>query len=146
MIFNQVCECNSTHIKYISKNTAFKRGDKFSPTAPMVHSVPLLWLGMVPILKEVMVYQHQVQPCITRMMWQVDVPLATDSTGNIFIADSTGFTIRQIDGKTGIIQTVAGHGTYGYSGDGGQATSATFKGPMGLEIDTVSDIQGLLTG
>jgi hypothetical protein len=42
--------------------------------------------------------------------------------------------IRQVD-KSGIITTVAGNGTPGYSGDGGQATSAQLLNPAGLATD-----------
>src|SRR5207253_8688976 len=47
-----------------------------------------------------------------------------DSSGNIFIADSGNQRIREVDAATGNIQTVAGNGTFGFSGDGGPATNA----------------------
>ena len=37
--------------------------------------------------------------------------------------------------SSGIISTVAGNGTYGLSGDGGAATDATLKNPLGLAVD-----------
>jgi sugar lactone lactonase YvrE len=46
-----------------------------------------------------------------------------DLTGNIYIADSGNYVIRMVD-TSGIIHTVAGNHTYGFSGDGGPATSA----------------------
>ncbi len=49
--------------------------------------------------------------------------VAVDSAGNIYIADSDNYRVRKVS-STGIITTVAGNGTRGYSGDGGQATSA----------------------
>lgn len=45
------------------------------------------------------------------------------TTGRIFIADSANYVIRMVD-TSGIIHTVAGNHTAGFSGDGGQATSA----------------------
>ncbi len=40
----------------------------------------------------------------------------------------------------GVISTIAGTGTASYSGDGGQATSATVKGPEGLAIDSSGNV------
>src|ERR1700734_3756538 len=55
---------------------------------------------------------------------QLNLPLglALDSSGNLYIADSTNQRIRKISG--GNITTVAGNGTGGFSGDGKAATSA----------------------
>lgn len=50
--------------------------------------------------------------------------LAIDSVGNIYFADFSDARIRKVSAATGQITTVAGNGTTGYSGDGGQATSA----------------------
>ncbi len=38
--------------------------------------------------------------------------------------------------STGIISTIAGTGTSSFSGDGGAATSATFKTPRGVALDS----------
>ena len=50
--------------------------------------------------------------------------LAVDGSGNVFIADAMNNVIRKVAAATGIITTVAGNGSFGYSGDGGPATSA----------------------
>ena len=55
--------------------------------------------------------------------------VAVDATGNLFIADSSNQRIRKV-GTNGIITTVAGNGTYGYSGDGGAATNAELSNPV----------------
>jgi len=63
-----------------------------------------------------------------------------DNYGNIIISDSYNQAIRKIDGTTGVITTIAGNGTPGYFGDGGQATNALLGGPFGLYIDKENDI------
>jgi len=55
-----------------------------------------------------------------------------DTLGNIFIADTDNSVIREVVAVTGTIQTIAGNGTYGFSGDGGTATSAELAHPLGL--------------
>ena len=52
-----------------------------------------------------------------------------DSAGNLFIADSGNNVIREVNLATGVITTVAGNGTGGYSGDNGQATAAELDQP-----------------
>ena len=47
-----------------------------------------------------------------------------DSQGNLYIADSNNYRIREVTGA-GIITTVAGTGAKGYGGDGGPAVNAT---------------------
>jgi len=59
--------------------------------------------------------------------------VAVDVAGNLFIADSGNNRIREV-GTNGIIATVAGNGTYGYSGDGGPATNAELDYPSGVAI------------
>src|SRR2546428_549661 len=55
--------------------------------------------------------------------------VAVDSAGNLFIVD--GLRIRQVS-SNGIITTVAGNGSPGYSGDGGPAIKAQLNHPQGL--------------
>lgn len=50
--------------------------------------------------------------------------VATDDTGNIFIADYNAATVRRVDHLTGIITNFAGNGLYPYSTDGVPATAA----------------------
>jgi trimeric autotransporter adhesin len=66
--------------------------------------------------------------------------LAFDSSGNLFIADSTENKVHRVDHKTGIITTIAGTGSYGYSGDGGPATQASLSGPFGVAVEGSSDL------
>ncbi|MBN8850687.1 MAG: gliding motility-associated C-terminal domain-containing protein [Sphingobacteriales bacterium] len=60
--------------------------------------------------------------------------VAFDHTGNIYIPDAGNGRIRKID-AAGIITTVAGKGTTGYSGDGGPATNAEFYGAWQVAFD-----------
>ncbi|HST25025.1 MAG TPA: PKD domain-containing protein [Gaiellaceae bacterium] len=60
--------------------------------------------------------------------------LALDADGSLYIADYANHRVRKLSG--GIITTVAGTGTPGYSGDGGQATSAQLQYPVGVAVDT----------
>jgi sugar lactone lactonase YvrE len=50
--------------------------------------------------------------------------LALLSSGDIYIPDNTAHRIRKVSGATGVITTIAGDGTMGYSGDGGLASAA----------------------
>ncbi len=58
------------------------------------------------------------------------------TVGNVYIADRSNHRIRKVTVATGIISTIAGTGTGSFSGDGGQATSATIKCPNGVAVDS----------
>ena len=58
--------------------------------------------------------------------------LATDTAGDIFIADSGNYMVRKYVKSTGLVNFFAGDGTYGYSGDGGPATSAELTNTYGV--------------
>ncbi|MBZ5538692.1 MAG: hypothetical protein LAO31_22320 [Acidobacteriia bacterium] len=60
--------------------------------------------------------------------------LAVDAGGNLYIADSGNYRIRKVT-PTGVISTVAGNGTRGFSGDGGPATSAQLGVANGVAVD-----------
>jgi len=66
--------------------------------------------------------------------------VAVDSAGNIYIADSGDYRVRKVTASTGKISTVAGDGTYGFSGDNGPATSAELYFPDGLAVDSSGNI------
>ncbi|HEV3511650.1 MAG TPA: hypothetical protein VGS05_08080 [Candidatus Sulfotelmatobacter sp.] len=59
--------------------------------------------------------------------------LATDGSGNLYIADGLNRRVRKVN-SGGIISTVAGNGQGGFSGDGGQATSAAIGNPKGVAV------------
>jgi sugar lactone lactonase YvrE len=61
--------------------------------------------------------------------------VAVDSSGNLFVVDYSANRVRKINYATGIITTVAGNGTAGYSGDGFAATGAQLNEPAGVAVD-----------
>jgi trimeric autotransporter adhesin len=65
--------------------------------------------------------------------------VTVDATGNLFIADSGNNVIRKV-GTNGIITTLAGNGSEGFSGDGGAATNASLWGPGGVAVDAAGDV------
>ena len=58
-----------------------------------------------------------------------------DSSGNLYIADQSNYRVRKVTVSTGVISTIAGDGTGGYTGDNGQATSAALNHPTGVALD-----------
>ena len=54
----------------------------------------------------------------------------------MYIGDTYNHRIRKVTVSTGIITTIAGTGTSSYSGDNCDATSATFKYPTAVSLDT----------
>lgn len=67
------------------------------------------------------------------------IGVAVDSAGNVFIADTGNSVIREVMASTGNIQTVAGNGVAGYSGDG-SATSVELNEPFGVSVDGSGNI------
>ena len=64
--------------------------------------------------------------------------VAVDSSGNLYIADTFNSRIREV--ANGVITTVVGNGTWGYSGDDGPATSAELAYPSGLAVDSAGNL------
>lgn len=74
---------------------------------------------------------------------QISLPwgLAVDPLSNcLYISDFNNYVVRKVDLTTGIISTVAGNGTYGYSGDGGPATLAQVAGITGVAVDASGNL------
>ncbi len=65
--------------------------------------------------------------------------IAFDSKGNIYFSEQNNNVVRKID-HAGIISTVAGNGTSGYSGDGGPAVTAQLSFPLGIAIDRADNL------
>jgi sugar lactone lactonase YvrE len=67
--------------------------------------------------------------------------VAVSANGRVlYIADTFNNVVRQVSLTTGIITTIAGDGTAGYSGDGGPATSAELSNPSGLAVDASGNV------
>jgi trimeric autotransporter adhesin len=64
--------------------------------------------------------------------------VAVDYAGNIYIADSGTNRIRKV--TNGVITTIAGNGTEGYSGDNGPAACAQLDQPGGVAVDSAGDV------
>jgi uncharacterized protein (TIGR03437 family) len=65
--------------------------------------------------------------------------LALDAAGNLYLAETLGYRIRKVS-TGGIITTVAGNGTTGFSGDNGPATSASIFAPEMVAVDGAGNI------
>jgi sugar lactone lactonase YvrE len=72
--------------------------------------------------------------------------VAVDKAGNVYIADTFNNRIRKVTASNGLIVTVAGTGTQGYSGDGGLATSAKLNQPYGIAVDSAGNLYVTDTG
>jgi uncharacterized protein (TIGR03437 family) len=65
--------------------------------------------------------------------------LAVDSSGNVYLGDSSNCRIRKVDTSQNTT-TIAGNGTCGYAGDGGAATAAQLNYPAGVAVDKSGNI------
>ena len=63
-----------------------------------------------------------------------------DPAGDIYISDSASQVIREVNGATGKISTLAGTGAAGGTGDGGPAASAALNVPVGLLSDEIGNL------
>ncbi len=65
--------------------------------------------------------------------------IALDDTGNLYITDLSDRRVRKVN-NLGIVTTIAGTGAYGYTGDGGPATAATFAAPIDVAVDHAGNL------
>lgn len=63
--------------------------------------------------------------------------VAIDPSGNVIVADNTSHRIRKIT-AAGVVTTIAGNGTAGYTN--GTGTAAQFKNPSGVDVDASGNI------
>ncbi len=65
--------------------------------------------------------------------------VAVDRSGNLYISDTDHHRVRKV-WNTGIITTLAGTGTAGFSGDGGPAAKAQLNLPYGVAVDASGNV------
>ncbi|HVU87412.1 MAG TPA: Ig-like domain repeat protein, partial [Pirellulales bacterium] len=77
---------------------------------------------------------------------QLNAPnaVAVDAAGDLFIADAGNDVIRKVDHATGIITTIAGTGTAGFSGDNGPAVDADLDFAYGIGSSFASPTPAVL--
>ena len=105
-----------------------------SPTdsnSPLVHNLPIIVLGNI-ITK--------LNDGIRFSRLRIYLYILKYASGNVFIADTYNHRIRKVNPKTGIITTVAGTASKGFSGDGGPATSAKLRYPFSVYVDARGNI------
>jgi sugar lactone lactonase YvrE len=68
------------------------------------------------------------------------VGIATDKIGNIYFVDRGNNRVRKINNGTGIITTIVGTDSCGFSGDSSLGASAMLCQPHGLAIDTIGNL------
>jgi uncharacterized protein (TIGR03437 family) len=65
--------------------------------------------------------------------------LAVDGSGNVFVTDYGNSTVRKIT-SSGMISTLAGTGSWGFSGDGSAANKAALANPMSVAVDAAGNV------
>jgi sugar lactone lactonase YvrE len=65
--------------------------------------------------------------------------VAVDNAGNVYIADTLNNVVRIVT-PDGLINTFAGNGTQGYSGDTSPAAGAQLYAPTGLAVDSAGNL------
>jgi sugar lactone lactonase YvrE len=65
--------------------------------------------------------------------------VAVDSHGTLYISDAINNRVRKVSAD-GIIETIAGIGEAGSSGDGGRAREARLSSPSGLAVDSHGNV------
>ena len=77
-------------------------------------------------------------PATSAVLFQAE-GLASDSRGNLYVADAVNHRVRKIT-PAGVITTFAGTGVAGFSGDGGPAAGAQLNSPYGLAVDGIGQV------
>ena len=117
--------CDTSNNFYISdaKLNVVYKVDKGGQVALTVFQAPMY--GTIIPLNETLIYP---------------TGLAVDGQGNLYIADLGRSYIRKLSVATGVVTNVAGTGDFGFSGDGGPATSAQLYFPSRIAVDRAGNL------
>jgi sugar lactone lactonase YvrE len=74
-----------------------------------------------------------------RAMLNTPTGVAVDTGGNLYVADQYGNRLRRVT-PFGVIQTIAGTGAQGSTGDNGLAVNATLLWPRGVAVDSAGNV------
>lgn len=66
--------------------------------------------------------------------------VAVDSSGDIYVTDTSNHSVRKINHTTGYSTVIAGTGSSGSTGNGGAATSAKLNGPKAVTVDSSGNV------
>ena len=66
--------------------------------------------------------------------------VTVDPLGNVYVADSANEVVRKISADGTNVTSVAGNGTWGYSGDGGKAVDAQLQTPVAVALDGAGNV------
>jgi sugar lactone lactonase YvrE len=78
------------------------------------------------------------QATAAELNWANDMTM--DASGSYYIADESNERVREVNGLTGVITTVAGNGAKGYNGDSIQATDARLNLLSGVVVDNSGNL------
>ncbi|MBA3664438.1 MAG: T9SS type A sorting domain-containing protein [Bacteroidetes bacterium] len=66
--------------------------------------------------------------------------MSIDQAGNLYFCDYGNNRVRKLNFATGLVTNIAGTGSSGFSGDGGQAKLAKLNGPVAVAVDKVGNV------
>ena len=102
------------------------------------HTLTPLWIALVLLLLPLRAHP-QTTVSATTVPLILPSAIVFDAQGNLYLAETASHVIRKVD-PTGIITTIAGTGTQGFSGDNGPATAAQLDSPQGLALDPSNNL------
>jgi len=72
--------------------------------------------------------------------WNEPYEVGCDTSGNMFVDDMRNHSVRRVERRTKPIETVAGSGREGFSGDGGPAAKAELRQPHSIQFDRTGQL------